>query len=144
MVSIVHQNRTDILDDGESGDGDILGAVGDRVKVLRRAEGKSLRDLASDLGVSASALSQLERGETGDSMQRLQVIAEHFGLTVVDLLAPRSTDQSDPLEAPAIFRSAISTVPSVGRGKGCSYQLVPVPPGVTIQPVLITLAPKGG
>ena len=48
---------------GGRGDGVAVDAVGARVKVLREGAGLSLRDLAERSGVSATMLSQVERGD---------------------------------------------------------------------------------
>lgn len=51
--------------------------VGQRLRALRIERGLSLRKLATRLGISASALSQLETGQRAPSLERLhQIVAE--------------------------------------------------------------------
>jgi transcriptional regulator with XRE-family HTH domain len=61
--------------------------VGRRVRSLRRREGLSLRALAEAAAVSRSALSTVENGRGGMSLDGLERIAVHFGLSLADLLA---------------------------------------------------------
>ena len=62
------------------------GAVGERVKALRRSMGLSLRELAERSGVSAPMLSQVERGETSPSLTVAGRIASGLELTLSQLL----------------------------------------------------------
>ena len=62
------------------------GAVGARVKVLREAMDRSLRDLAERSGVSAPMLSQVERGDTSPTLAVAQKIAAGLDLTLSQLL----------------------------------------------------------
>jgi len=61
-------------------------AIGLRVKVLREAEGLSLRDLAERSGVSAPMLSQVERGETSPTLTVAARIAAGLRLRLSQLL----------------------------------------------------------
>ena len=62
------------------------GAVGERVKALRRSLGLSLRDLAERSGVSAPMLSQVERGDTSPTLTVASKIASGLELTLSQLL----------------------------------------------------------
>ncbi|WP_415182785.1 MerR family transcriptional regulator [Phaeovulum sp.] len=66
---------------------DTLGA---RLRQLRLARGERLDQMAETLGISASALSTLERTGTGVSFKTLADIARHYG-TTVSLLAGQDT-----------------------------------------------------
>lgn len=59
--------------------------LGARLRQLRLARGERLDQLAEALGVSASALSTLERTGAGVSFKTLADIARHFGTTVSQL-----------------------------------------------------------
>jgi transcriptional regulator with XRE-family HTH domain len=61
-------------------------AVGARIKALREAMDFSLRDLASQSGVSAPMLSQVERGETSPTLAVAQRIANGLELSLSQLL----------------------------------------------------------
>lgn len=60
--------------------------VGLRVRSLREAMGLSLRDLARASGVSAPALSQVERGESSPTLAVAEKIASGLNLTLSQLL----------------------------------------------------------
>jgi len=62
------------------------GAVGERVKALRRSMGYSLRELAERSGVSAPMLSQVERGDTSPTLTVAGRIASGLDLTLSQLL----------------------------------------------------------
>ena len=62
------------------------GAVGERVKALRRSMGLSLRELAELSGVSAPMLSQVERGDTSPTLTVAGKIATGLELTLSQLL----------------------------------------------------------
>lgn len=64
----------------------MIPAVGERVRGLREAMGLSLRDLAQRCGVSATTLSQVERGETSPTLAVAGRIAAGLGLTLSQLL----------------------------------------------------------
>lgn len=61
-------------------------AVGFRVKSLREAMGLSLRDLAERTGVSATMLSQVERGNTSPTLAVASKIAAGLDLSLSQLL----------------------------------------------------------
>jgi len=61
-------------------------AVGARVKALREAMGFSLRDLAERSGVSATMLSQVERGATSPTLAVASKIAHGLDLSLSQLL----------------------------------------------------------
>jgi transcriptional regulator with XRE-family HTH domain len=65
-------------------------AIGARVRELRRRSGMSLRALASALGISASALSQIETGRTHPSVSRVHRIATELKVPLSSLFAPDS------------------------------------------------------
>jgi transcriptional regulator with XRE-family HTH domain len=121
---------------------DRVRVVGQRVRHLREQAGKTLREQAQELGVSASSLSMLETGRGGVSLARLQLVARHFGLPLTDLLAgPADTQQA--ASAPEVFRGG-AHAPSVPRGHGTAYQLLGSPAGHDLQPYLLSFQPGGG
>ncbi|MCW3839546.1 cupin domain-containing protein [Micromonospora yasonensis] len=61
--------------------------IGDRLHELRTARGLSLRTLAAEAGVSATLLSQIERGVTEPSLATLRRLATVFGESVASLFA---------------------------------------------------------
>ncbi|MCA1439434.1 MerR family transcriptional regulator [Ensifer sp. IC4062] len=59
--------------------------VGRKLRSLRHAAGKTLEQVASDVGIAASVLSTLERTSQGVSVAVLHNLAEYFGTTVSSL-----------------------------------------------------------
>lgn len=60
-------------------------AVGRRIRAERLRRGLTLRELATKVGVTPSALSQLERGRTSPSLATLKAISSALGLTIGNL-----------------------------------------------------------
>lgn len=59
--------------------------VGRKLRSLRHAAGKTLEQVAGDIGIAASVLSTLERTSQGVSIAVLHNLAEYFGATVSSL-----------------------------------------------------------
>ncbi len=64
----------------------INGRVAASLRALRRARGLNQQDLAQLAGVTASAISQAERGERGLSLGTLAQLSIALGITIDDLL----------------------------------------------------------
>ncbi|BBY65875.1 MerR family transcriptional regulator [Mycolicibacterium helvum] len=60
--------------------------IGARTKLLRQRAGLSLRELAGLIGMSPSALSAFERGNSSPNIGRLSQIAHAIGITTNELL----------------------------------------------------------
>lgn len=60
--------------------------VGGRVRAARRATGLTVRELARRIGVSASHVSQVERGIGAFSVPALYAVASELGVSMNDLL----------------------------------------------------------
>jgi transcriptional regulator with XRE-family HTH domain len=86
-------------------------AVGARVREIRQRNGQSLRALASALGISASALSQIETGRTRPSIQRVHEIATELNIPLSALFAPvletPQTDAAHGLSSSVSYDSSI-------------------------------------
>src|SRR5215469_16735121 len=61
--------------------------LGLRIRAYRRMRKMTLRQVAEHAEVSASFLSQVERGASGTSIPTLRLIAEALGLTLADLFS---------------------------------------------------------
>ncbi|GAA0961319.1 helix-turn-helix domain-containing protein [Frigoribacterium faeni] len=70
-------------------------ALGARLRELRETRGLSLRSLAGELGISPSAVSQIERGARRPSVSRLLTIVQVLGVPLADVF------DSDRVSAPA-------------------------------------------
>jgi transcriptional regulator with XRE-family HTH domain len=116
--------------------------MGQRIRRLRERAGKTVRAQAREIGIAPSSLSALENGQGGVSLKRLQLVAEHFGVQVTDLLGePGTPSGSGGIE---IIRNCAATVPGVRRGTGVLYQLLGSGYEHTIQPYLLSFEPGGG
>ena len=116
--------------------------TGQRIRRLRAQSGKTLRAQAREIGIAPSSLSALENGQGGVSLRRLQLVAEHFGLHITELLGePVPASRFDGVE---IIRNCAASVPGVRRGAGVLYQLLGSGRDHTIQPYLLSFDPGGG
>jgi transcriptional regulator with XRE-family HTH domain len=64
--------------------------VGQRLRAIRVARRRTLKEVADRAGLSESFLSQVERGRASASIASLQRIAEGLGVTMADLFQPSS------------------------------------------------------
>lgn len=74
--------------------------VGSGVRSHRRAKGLSLRELARQLGVSASFISQLEDGTSQPSVATLAAICDTLAVTFDELFAthPAVVSEMEPVD----------------------------------------------
>lgn len=124
---------------------DLARLVGERIKQLREHAGVGVREQARLLQISPSSLSELENGNAGVSLSRLQVVAEYFGIRVTDLLAEDyGGDTTTEPTVEILRRSEQISHPTARRGKGTNYRLLGSGRHHAIQPTLITFEPGGG
>ena len=62
--------------------------VGERLRAIRIARRRTLREVAERAGLSESFLSQVERGRSSASIASLRRIAEALGVSIADLFEP--------------------------------------------------------
>lgn len=74
-------------------DNDRSVTLGRRIKERRKQLGLSLRDLAEQAGVTASFLSQLERGHSNPSIKSLQAITKTLNVSIFYLLVEDNSDR---------------------------------------------------
>lgn len=65
--------------------------VGNRLRELRETRGFSMRTLATLSGLSANALSMIERGKTSPSVSTLYRLADALGVPVTDFFSAETT-----------------------------------------------------
>ena len=61
--------------------------LGDRIRELRKNKKETLRATSESSNLSVSYLSDIERGRTNPSLQTLDALANHFDISIADLLS---------------------------------------------------------
>lgn len=82
-------------------EGDALSVnVGERIRQLREERDLSIRALGRASGLSANALSMIERGRTSPSVSTLYKVAEALGVPITSFF------RTQPAKEPIVFRKA--------------------------------------
>jgi transcriptional regulator with XRE-family HTH domain len=71
-------------------------AVAVNLKRAREALGETQQHLADRLNMAQNTISELERGLANPSLRILENVAEAVGLTLEELVAPKSESVTDP------------------------------------------------
>jgi transcriptional regulator with XRE-family HTH domain len=71
--------------------------IGERIKRKRELHSMQLNDLAKKVGISSSALSQIERAKSFPSIITLKLIAENLQTTVGELIGENESVASNPV-----------------------------------------------
>lgn len=72
--------------------------IGNRIKQLRKAKGKTQEDLAADVYVTSGYISQIERGITKVNLETLSEIADILECDIADLVSGANIHTNDPLK----------------------------------------------
>ncbi|MFC0037722.1 helix-turn-helix domain-containing protein [Actinomadura rayongensis] len=105
-------------------------ALGARLRELRERSGRSLRSVARDLGISPSAVSQIERGTMRPSVGRLISYVTVLGVPLAEVFDPVAPPAAAPPHRFAVRRS-FEVAPLRLAGGVTFRRLSPVPtPGV--------------
>lgn len=119
--------------------------LGKRIHALRSAQGLSLRDLAQSSGLTASFLSQVERGLVNSSIESLRRITNSLGVTLVQLLEGDPTPAHAPIQDDALdahaARAGSGHSPVIVRADSRPKLLLPMT-GVTIEMLTSNRAAK--
>jgi transcriptional regulator with XRE-family HTH domain len=104
---------TDVVVDAEDPAADPVFNLGARLKIVRLKSGLSLREVARQLGVSPSFISQMENGKSQPSVATLYSMAQLLDVSIDELFAeePRvrqASPVSDPVHG-AVNRSDFSS-----------------------------------
>jgi transcriptional regulator with XRE-family HTH domain len=83
------------LEAGEAAPLDAHANVGLRLRLLRKQHGMSARALAKHLGISPSAVSQIERGVLQPSVSRLIAITDALGVPLSSVFDAKTTDVAE-------------------------------------------------
>ncbi len=74
-----------------------MNRIGERIKRKREILGLQLNDLAKRVGISSSALSQIEKAKSHPTILTLKLIAEHLQTTVGDLIGENESLINNPV-----------------------------------------------
>lgn len=101
-----------------------LGAVGPRLRALRRQRETTLADLSTATGISVSTLSRLESGSRRPTLELLLPLARAHGVTLDELVDAPST--GDPrVHLRPVTRHGMTMLPLTRRPGGIqAYKLV--------------------
>lgn len=91
--------------------------VGGRLRELREARSISMRTLATRSGLSANALSMIERGRTSPSVSTLYKLADALGVPITEFFGPQA-DKQDILLTKADERTRVPFSRGVWEGLG--------------------------
>jgi transcriptional regulator with XRE-family HTH domain len=104
--------------------GQALGAVGPRLRALRREREITLTGLSAATGISVSTLSRLESGDRRPTLELLLPLARAHGVTLDELVAAPFT--GDPrIHLRPVARNGMTMIPLTRRAGGIqAYKLV--------------------
>lgn len=91
--------------------------VGGRLRELREGRGISMRTLATKSGLSANALSMIERGKTSPSVSTLYKLSDALGVAITAFFGPES-DKKQMIFLKADERTRMSFSRGVFEGLG--------------------------
>jgi len=76
---------------------EIYKAIGQRIKEIRKRQGKTVKELAELVGVTRPSLSNLENGAQGVSIFKLYLIAKGLNCKSIDEIFPINQEYVDPI-----------------------------------------------
>lgn len=97
--------------------------TGQRIRQAREARGLTMSGLARAAGLSAGAVSRIERGERAPGAATLQALAQALGVRASSLLdeaetpLPQAGLDSEVLSAMQLVASVMPTLPPQGRAR---------------------------
>src|SRR5512140_2075895 len=91
--------------------------VSSRLRELREARGISMRTLATRSGLSANALSMIERGRTSPSVSTLYSLADALDVPITEFFGPQA-EKLDVLLVKADSRTRVSFARGLWEGLG--------------------------
>lgn len=111
--------------------------VGDRLRALREERKVSMRGLAARSGLSANALSMIERGKTSPSVSTLYKLADAMGVDITIFFG-------QPVERKPIVFMRASERPRVSFQRGLWEDLGGADFAGRVEPFVLTLENGGG
>lgn len=111
-------------------------AVGRRIRALREERGFSLRALGERCGLSANAISLIERGENSPTVSSLHLLAQALRVSITDFFETGHEQAVVFVRPDTRLRASADGVVMESLGIGL--------PNQQLEPFLITLAPGSG
>jgi transcriptional regulator with XRE-family HTH domain len=95
----------------------VLGAVGPRLRAIRKRRGVTITDVAATTGISASTLSRLESGGRRPNLELLLPLARVYGVALDELVgAPQTGDPR--VHFRPVRRHGMTHIPLTSRAGG--------------------------
>ncbi len=117
-------------------------SIGTRMQARRQVLGVSLREIARRTGLSASFLSQVERGESNVSLDSLRKIAEALDVQILFFLSAEAYSSSDE-ETVYVLRKGSRPHLSLADNR-VAYELLTPDLNRQMEVVLGRLSPRSG
>ena len=111
-------------------------AVGQRIRSLREEQGYSLRALAERCGLSANAISLIERGENSPTVSSLHLLAQALRVSITDFFEIDHEEAVVFVPPDTRLRTAANGIIMESLAIGLRNQ--------QLEPFLITVAPNSG
>ena len=108
--------------------------VGERIRELRKQRGLALRALASECGLSANAISLIERGETSPTVSSLNQLAKALNVPITDFFKKETVLNAVLVRKQNGLRFENEEIVMESLGIGLPHQ--------ELEPFRITLKPK--
>jgi transcriptional regulator with XRE-family HTH domain len=112
----------------------IIPDVGSRIRYIRQNQGLSLRSLAEQSGLSANAISLIERGENSPTVSSLHRLASALDVPITDFFQDERIQQAIYVKRDQGLRFENDTVTIESLGIGLPYQ--------QLEPFRMSLAPS--
>lgn len=86
-----------------------------KIRLLRQMAGKSMQDLADELGISLSAISKIEKGYRKIDQKQMLIVSKFLGCSISDIFVSEENDDEIVLEA---WRKEISKRVQINQNNG--------------------------
>ena len=113
--------------------------LGQRLRRLRRAEDRTLKDVAQKTGYSEAYLSQVELGRASPSLTSLKKIADGYGVAIAELFADAHGDANR-----VMLRRRERRRMAIANSTLVKELLVARQSGKKMEPLCVTIDPGGG
>src|SRR5215470_4404538 len=100
----------------------VLGAVGPRLRALRRQRGATLAGLSELTGISVSTLSRLESGGRKPTLELLLALARAYQVPLDELAGAAQRPHPHPTDPPARWHTRLQDDRPGGRARGRSEE----------------------